>query len=731
MSEMSRRDILIGLHWLMMALLLSCCDPVEPTPVGSVGNAQGQSNAEGGVHEQRLRKFAAWLPQRMEIRIETDLLADEVAKYQANLAEKEKAQALYAQAKARGEKVKPLARTSISTPPLLEALFPPLRHDLLIAELYPAESPRLRFISPEGGLTPSGQTVLDAVSKADDHALDPALFGYDRIMAALSRYKQLSELDDTITLNPRETAALARMLQEKGLELGYAHITAADFASIPEDEIFEALFLALIELDTSPIPRIAAAYRTWLERKKYLSAYRTRLEYAIAGLLLDWAETLKLGDTEQFSKEELAKYTTEDAPNDIHPKYYDEIVEARLRAFFEAEEREDGAWDAAVLQKHLDALLPSHPQYARLQAVRQHYREIVQNGGWSELKPDNLHVGGRAPLVSALKKRLAVEGYYAGNGDDLYDDALKQAIQSYQIHHQLDITDQVDKTFWKSLNIRAEQRLAEIEANIRRWHYTRYVARDRYIYINIPSFTVELWNEGKRVDTHKVIVGNSTKICNAKTREWELMNATHLLHSRMTYIVFNPYWNVPPRIEVDEYGKKMAEDPKWLENSDFEYYTPKGGGRVLRQKPGPNNALGKVKLIFPNRYNIYLHDTPKQPMFEYTVRAFSHGCMRVQDAMGFAKSVLTVDGQWDEAKINRYFIEKGEHAVDLLTPIDVFIEYHTVTVDDDGMPYFLADVYRIIKNTLNPPTPQERACDPAVDRVSSFRSGGVTADTGP
>ena len=689
------------------------------------------SQLEGVVHDKRIVAFAAWLPERMSSRILADVQADEAQRRDHLHAQRVKAETELAAAKARGEKVKPPERAAIDTPSYLETDFGQLRHDLLIAEFYPDDALVFRFISPDGGLTPAGKTILDAVSQADDHALDVAAFGYDKLTAALLKYKKLVETKDAVTLKTRELAALERILHERGVDIGDKHLTAAEFAAMSQDEAFELLFEALIQLDTSPIPRIAAAYHTWLKRKKYLAAYRVRLEYGLAGLMLDWAETLKLGDTEQFSKEELARYTTEDAPNDIHPKYYDEIVEGRLRAFFGVMERAETPWDANALRAHLDSLLPVHPQYARLQAVRKRYREIVTNGGWSELKPDNLNPGGRAPLVSALKKRLAVEGYYEGNGDDLYDDALKKAIQAYQIHHQLDLTDQVDKTFWKSLNIKAEQRLAEIEVNLRRWHHTRYVARDRYIYINIPSFTVELWDAGKRVDTHNVIVGNSTKICNAKTREWELMNATRLLHSKMTYIVFNPYWNVPPRIEVDEYGKKMAEDPKWLENSDFEYYTPKGGGRVLRQKPGPNNALGKVKLIFPNRYNIYLHDTPKQSMFEYTVRAFSHGCMRVQDAMGFAKSVLTVDGQWDDTKIKRYFIEKGEHAVDLLTPIDVFIEYHTVTVDDDGMPYFLADVYRIIKNELDPPTPQERACDPAVDRVSSFRSGGATADTGP
>lgn len=703
-----RKDGIKRMIWLFFAgLSLSCChapdsaDQADPSDdVSRLTDVLGGPSSDG-----RLSVFSSRLSLLLSDKIQASLDAEGHVQQDTSLE----------------------ARLSAWT-----SLFPDLKHDQLIAALYPPDKieGHMRFVLSDGSLTSAGQVILDTVGRADDHALSSSSFGFDAIHAALERYRKLMALDIGIRLSSREMGVLERVLRTSGIQARGEVLTAEAFEKGEMSEAFETLLDGLTDMETSPLPRVAAAYRTWHARKKYLAAYRLRLEYALAGMLLDWAETFRLGDTEQFSKEELAKYATEDAPNDIHPKYYDDIVQTRLHAFFASIDA-DAAWDADTLKARLDGLLPSHLQYERLQKVRERYRRIVKEGGWEELKPDNLNFGGSAPLVRALKKRLAQEGYYDGEINDHYDAPLKKGITAYQVHHQLDVTDQLDKTFWKSLNVRAEQRLSEIEVNLRRWHHTRYVPRDRYIYINIPSFTAELWDAGRRVATHKVIVGSSTKICNARTREWELMNATRLLHARMTYIVFNPYWNVPPRIEVDEYHKKMAEDPKWLENSDFEYYTPKGGGRVLRQKPGPNNALGKVKLIFPNRYNIYLHDTPQQPMFGYTVRAFSHGCMRVQNAMGLAQSILTVDGQWDPAKVKRYFVEKGEHAVDLVQPIDVFIEYYTVTVDDEGKPYFLADVYRIIKDQLDPPTPRERACDPSVDRVSSFRSGGVPADAGP
>ncbi len=588
-----------------------------------------------------------------------------------------------------------------------------IRHRSWIAQWYGdgTEKPFEPLFFGDGELTPAGVALVSALKNAGDHALDPAVYDIEAIEGLVER---IGKMRKTLTRSPR-------------LELTREEIAAlATWYEAHKGDTAEARLAALCDSSATPLPRVAAFYEAESSRVEEYLALARGIETKLADSWFSYSEDMKMGNLMKYSSEELAKYTTEDNPNEVHPKHFDSIISERVTAA-----TRDLVANSTSPQVVFDGLVPAHEQYAKLQTVRGRYRAIVDGGGWATVAPDRMFAGGRAPLVRALKQRLAVEGYDAGDvQDDLFDEKLTSAIRAYQKYHQLDETGEVNDVFWRSLNVAAQQRLAEIEANIRHWHRSIFEPRAAYIYINLPSFTVEVWRNGERIAEHRTVVGNSTKVCNTRTMQWEMINATKIMHARMTYLVFNPYWNVPPRIEVDEYQKKMAEDPKWLAQSDFEYFTPRGGGRVLRQKPGEHNALGRVKLIFPNRYNIYLHDTPKQQMFTYAIRAFSHGCIRVENAMGFAQSILEIDGQWDAARIDKFFKEAGEHPVDLKTPLDVFIDYHTVTVDEHGQPYFLADIYRYIRDEIAPPSPAQLRCDPSIDKTSAFRSG-EQLDSGP
>lgn len=641
---------------------------------------------------------------------------------------RQEAELKYQEAKERKEKSKPVPRATLDIDPHFEDMLPAFRRASLIAEIYAVETqPRKNIFIQDGHLLPPALALLDVLDNVDLHALSPDEFGVDKLRNASSMLEKMREqMGHTAALNTFELLALTKALDALPNDAA-SGLTAAQFNQLDKKGKILAAQALLCDEEHTPVPRAAALCKRASEKRRDIAVLDDALEFAFADAWFAYSEKMKFGNLEKLSDEEREQYTTEDNPNDVHPKFHSRIVETRLaNAFieFSALKTEEQA------RNWFNQLIPVHSQYAKLQALREQYREIVEQGGWETVPPDRMFAGGHAPLVKNLKKRLAVEGYYTGTIDDAFDAPLTAAIKSYQKHHQLEETGEVGEVFWRSLNVPATQRLAEIEVNIRRWHKTLFEPVKTFVYINIPSFTAELWHEDKLVATHRCVVGSSTKMCNTRTREWELMNSTHLMHAHMTYIVFNPYWNVPPRIEVDEFLPKMAADPKWLENSDYEYVNPKGGGRVLRQKPGENNALGKVKLIFPNRYNVYLHDTPKQGMFNYPVRAFSHGCMRVEKAMNLAREILEIDGQWNKKEVDRYFKASGEHAVDLNTPVDVFIEYHTVTVDEDGKPYFLADIYKIIRDEITPPTELQRRCDPAVDRTSQFRSGG-TEDSGP
>lgn len=589
-----------------------------------------------------------------------------------------------------------------------------LRYPELLDKLYTTFSPI--FVAQDGQYTSLGKALIDALQRVDEHAQSPDLWPTSELIADQERLVLLlKDLEDLagIWLNEAESRALSQSL----LAQGY------DFS--PESE--KAMLRALVSSpESSTVPRLAAAFVLWREKREVKVALLRSVEISMADAYLFYAKTLKYGNLDKFSASEWDKFTTPEVSNEIHPKHFDTIISQRLENDFNALRSIDP--DKAM--ETLALLAPQHEQYAKLQGLRARYRAMVLSGDWSEITGEPMNKNGRAPKVLQLKERLEKEGYFSGTMDDLYDEPLFEAVRTYQETHQLEVTGLPHDVFWRSLNIKASERLAEIEANIRRWSHSMYEARERYIYINIPSFSAEIWEKGKMLASHKIVVGSSTRFCNTRTRRWERMNATPLMHARMTYLVYSPYWNVPPRIEVDEYHKKMAQDPKWLEKSDFEYYNPRGGGRILRQKPGPNNALGMVKLIFPNAHNTYLHDTPKQEMFTYPVRAFSHGCMRVEEAMKFAKTILTLDEQYDEKRIERYFVEKGEHAVDLKTPVDVFIDYHTVSVDEAGRGHFLADVYRYVRDEVKPPATADLLCDPAKDKISDFRAAPVD-DSGP
>lgn len=674
---------------------------------------------DGYVPSAEALKTASALSSWVTARAAQKLAQDQADKREGLMAARSHAEEMFQAAKARKEKVKPVPRATLQIDKSIAELLPEIRYNSLIAEYYAIESgPRKAFFVRDGQLTPQADALLKALDHVDDHALDMADYDPEKIRLAAQRLNNMRDsLQKNAQFNPFEIEAISRTLDENSEALG----------QLEGDAQIDAILGILCDFDKTPVPRAAALCARTYEHLRDIAELEDALEFALADAWFVYAREMKLGNLEKFSDEERQQYTTEDNPNEIHPKYHDRIVETRLAA---AMQEYQTLGDEGAASAWLGNLVPKHEQYAKLQQVREKYRQLVADGGWAVVPPDRMFAGGHAPLVKNLKERLAKEGYYNGTVNDLFDRALTDSIKKYQKHHQLEETGEVGEVFWRSLNVPADQRLAEIEVNIRRWHKTLFEASDTYVYINIPSFSVEFWADGEHKSTHRAVVGSSTKICNTRTQEWELMNSTRLMHSRLTYLVYNPYWNVPPRIEVDEFWPKINADPKWLATTDYEYFTPKGGGRVLRQKPGENNALGRVKLIFPNRYNIYLHDTPKQGMFNYPVRAFSHGCIRVEGATKFAKAVLEHDGQWDKKMVDRFLKSQTEHPIDLKTPIDVFIEYHTVTVDDAGEPYFLADIYKIIKNEIDPPTALERRCNPATDRTSSYRSG-AGEDSGP
>lgn len=353
------------------------------------------------------------------------------------------------------------------------------------------------------------------------------------------------------------------------------------------------------------------------------------------------------------------------------------------------------------LEAALHAIAPPFEDYRRLVRGAQQYRELVRRGGWAPVSlPIGLKVGSQGPRVVELKRRLAAEEYYSGDlQSDIFGDDLRRALLNYQDAHQLMLKGEITEETLESLNVPAERRLAQILVTMQHWRDTRIGEdySDQYIVVNVPDFHAELWDKGERITRFKTIVGRPRRFRDASgTLQTE--GRTPLFSDELQYIVFNPYWNVPQSIWREEYAAKIAADPEWLTEKGFEIIQTSEGGQMLRQLPSPNNALGLVKFLFPNEHDVYLHDTNRRDLFTSHLRAFSHGCVRVEGALDFAVLLTqrdkNISREAAQQFVDNMLAREGEQWTTLKTYIPVHVEYFAVRGDDEGRTQFLSDIHR-------------------------------------
>lgn len=348
------------------------------------------------------------------------------------------------------------------------------------------------------------------------------------------------------------------------------------------------------------------------------------------------------------------------------------------------DEKVDSALTLSLRSDDLTAGLvrmrPQDPVYDSLRVALARYRTIVKNGGWSAVPEGKALKRGQTDSparLSALRARLAAEGYLSDTATvQNYDQALAGAVADFQSTHSIAVDSMLGKETVDALNVTADYRLAEIAANLERY---RWMPRDlgtRYIMVNVPQFYLHAYDSGQKALDMKVIVG----------QEYE-DKATPVFADSMEYVVFRPYWNVTPSIAAKEIYPKLAADPNYLEENDMEEYNDHGVHGV-RQRPGPKNALGFVKFLFPNDYNIYLHDTPNHELFNKDVRAFSHGCIRLEHPAELAQWVLG----WPADRVDAAMHGSDNHQVNLPKKIPVYIVYFTA-FEDDGRLKFGNDLY--------------------------------------
>ena len=351
----------------------------------------------------------------------------------------------------------------------------------------------------------------------------------------------------------------------------------------------------------------------------------------------------------------------------------------------------------AALDKSLATMRPQDSDYAALSRELLRYRELVVRGGWPRV-PDTESVkpGESIPVAvaEALRARLAAEGITvaaAAAGDTavtpappargaaqhattIYDRGLASAVAQFQARHTIVVDSVLGGGTLEALNQPAQYRLAQIAANMERYRWLPRTFGSRYIFVNVPAFRLEAYDGGRKALEMRVIVGE----------EYE-NRATPVFSDSMSYVVFRPYWLVPPGIAQNEIFPKGSG---YIAANDMEVYTAQGERRI-RQRPGPKNSLGLVKFMFPNDFNIYLHDTPHGDLFEEDIRAFSHGCIRVEKPEELGAWVLG----WPADSV-RGRMENGpdDRTVQLDRKIPVYIAYVT-TFMRNGALHFGNDLY--------------------------------------
>ncbi len=369
-------------------------------------------------------------------------------------------------------------------------------------------------------------------------------------------------------------------------------------------------------------------------------------------------------------------------PRSVSQDWHIEPTSAQVAAALDRHLR-DARFDLSMTQ-----MRPEYEEYAALQEQLERYRKLVASGGWQSLpETKTIKPGERAPAgyLTALRARLSVEGYLKHDssraagapGESVYDDALAGAVAMYQREHGIVVDSALGAETVKSLNVPAEYRLGQIAANMERYRWMPRTLGEKYVIVNVPAFRLEAFENAQKVMEMKVIVG--AEFANRNTPAFS---------DSMQYVVFRPYWNATDNIMDNELWPKVETDPSFLERNNYEVVS-EGGKRRIRQRPGPKNALGLVKFMFPNTFDIYMHDTPEQELFDKDVRAFSHGCIRLEQPEKMAEWVL----DWSPEKVREAMeSDRDDRRVDLAQKVAVYVVYFTAYMRD-GRLHFGNDLY--------------------------------------
>lgn len=348
------------------------------------------------------------------------------------------------------------------------------------------------------------------------------------------------------------------------------------------------------------------------------------------------------------------------------------------------ETRLQRALETQNIAEALNALLPPQPEYAKLRQALMHYRRAVATGGWPPL-PAGLHKGDRNPHVSGLQARLRATGdlpWPRGDDENLFDSTVEQAVLALQKRQGFGVTGVVSGATLSFFNVPAQTRARQVAHNMERWRWLPHDLGNRHVLVNIPAFTLDVIEQGQSILSMRVVVGKPS---------WP----TPVLSAVMTQVILSPTWTIPQSIMREEILPILRQNPGYLAQRNMKIIKTDSGSVpfVVRQEPGPKNPLGGVKFLFPNRHQVYLHDTPSRSLFAKPVRAFSHGCIRLERPLDLAEHILRGVRPWSRERIQAAAGKTVSRFVSLPSPLPVHLTYRTVDVREDGTLFFRPDIY--------------------------------------
>ena len=357
--------------------------------------------------------------------------------------------------------------------------------------------------------------------------------------------------------------------------------------------------------------------------------------------------------------------------------------------------------DSVNINLFFRSLFPSSSEYKSLLNELKKLRETSLNGSWGDLVPTDavLAVGMTHDNVPFLRKRLYKMGYPVYETHSRYfDEQLNDSVKRFQEYHGLNPDGVFGKRSIEAVNVPPKTRLMQVLVNLERMRWNNHDRGPEYVLVNQPNFQAYFKSENEKVWESRVVIGLPS-------------NQTAEFNDTMTHMVVNPTWHVPKSIAVDEYLPLIQSDPNFLNDNemvlmvrgtdtiidsnliDMQAFTPDNFPFLIKQIPSNINALGLVKFMFPNKFSIYMHDTPMKDLFFKDERTFSHGCIRLQEPFQFAYSLLREQEVDPESKFQEVLQKEEETYINLSRKIPVYITYRTAFFDDFGQVHYRADVY--------------------------------------